>query len=233
MATKNSFSLSRMAISEINIAVLHNKSPWLPMWWSAALPGLGHVCQGLYFRGTVLMSWEILVNFKSHLNLSIFYTFTGNFKRAADVLDTGWALFYGVIFCFAVFDSYRLSVEANMLARLERKKPRRKKNRYQFISFSTLGTNYLDKSNPWLALVWSALLMGFGHIYNKRALKAIILLGWGVAIIFAGNVDHAIVATFRGQFLQAKEIVDYQWLLFFPSIYVFSMWDAYNDCVEI
>lgn len=230
MHQKNNYRLIRMALSERDWAVLHNKSPWMPMWWSASLPGLGHLCQGAYFKGLALMSWETLVNFKAHINLAILYTFTGKFKKATEVLDTEWALFYGVIFCFAIYDSYRISVELSTMSRLERQQPRRY---YQFMQMSSSGLNYLDRCNPWVALIWSALLTGFGHIYNKKFIKALILLTWTIAIIHFSHINNALIATFNGQFNRANEIVNYQWLLFFPSIYFFAIWDSYNDAVEM
>ena len=201
----------------------------MPMWWSAALPGLGHLCQGAYFPGLVLISWEILINMKAHLNQAILYTFTGNFAKAREVIEPTWALFYGVVFCFAIFDSYRANVEINMLARLERKQNRRY---YKFMHMSPYGLNYLHRSNPWVAAAWSALLTGFGHLYNGKAFKAVILMAWSIAIIYFAQLNGAIIATFNGQFDHAKKIINYQWLLFFPSVYFFAMWDAYNDSVE-
>lgn len=224
------FRIRRMALSENNIAILHKKNPWMPMWWSAALPGLGHLCQGSYLKGFILMSWEILVNFKANLNLAIFYTFTGRFDLAKKMLEPEWALFYGVLFFFAIYDSYRIRVELNMFADLERKQSHRY---YRIFRLSATGINYLDRVNPWTALIWSALLTGFGHIYNMKLLKALILLGWTVAIIAMSHINSAIIATLTGQFQQVDAIVNYQWLLFFPSIYLFAMWDAYNDSVEM
>lgn len=230
MAQSDRYRLPRMVLSENNFAAIHNKNPWMPMWWSAALPGLGHLCQGFYVRGTILMSWEILINFKSRINLAILYTFTGKFDQAAEVFETKWAIFYGVIFCFAIFDSYRLNVEMNMLARLERKQRR---HHYQMMKMSSTGVNFLTRVNPWGSAVWSALLTGFGHIYNNKTFKALILLGWTVAIIYFANLSDAIVYTLLGNFDQARQIIDYQWVLFFPSVYIFAIWDSYNDAAEM
>lgn len=229
MARKKQVRLARMAMSEVNTAILHIKSPWMPMWWSAALPGLGHLCQGSYFKGLILMSWEILVNIKAKVNLSIFYTFTGEFSKAREIINMEWALVYGVIFCFAIFDSYRFRVEMNMIARLEQQQ---KKKDYRYMTISSIGINYLDRTNPWLAATWSALLPGFGHMYTGKVIKGIILLVWTVAIIYFSHINHGIIATFTGKLSKTNEIVNYQWLLFFPSIYLFSIWDSYNDAVE-
>lgn len=219
-----------MALNEWNVAILHNKNPWMPMWWSAALPGMGHLCQGDYLKGLVLMSWEILVNFKANLNLGIIYTFTGQLDKAREVTDPGWALIYGVIFWFAIFDSYRNAVSINIISRLEQKQRQRN---YRFMKMTPFGVNFLERGNPWLATAWSILLSGFGHLYNRKAFKGLIILGWAVAIIIFSKINIAIVYTFNGQFDMAREAVDYQWLLFFPSIYIFAMWDAYNDAVEM
>jgi TM2 domain-containing membrane protein YozV len=116
-----------------------------------------------------------------------------------------------------------------MISLLER---RQKKRDYNFIKMSSFGINYLDKGYPWLAALWSALLPGFGHLYNGKIIKGIILLFWTVAIIYFSNVNDAIISTFTGHFIQAGETVNYQWLLFFPSIYLFAIWDSFSDAVE-
>ncbi|MFZ5613189.1 hypothetical protein P378_10155 [Desulforamulus profundi] len=59
------------------------------------------------------------------------------------------------------------------------------------------------------------------------------MFGWNIAIIYLANMHNAIVATLKGHFNLAQVMVDYQWLLFFPSIYIFAIWDSYNDCLEM
>ena len=229
MAGREKVRLPRMAISPWDRSILHQKNPWAAMWWSAAMPGLGHFCQGVYFKGINLMIWEIVVNFKARLNQGILFTFTGNLEKAREVVNTEWALVYGAIFCFAIFDSYRMGVELNLLASIEKKR----KKKYSFMKMKASGLNYIDRGNPWVAAAWSALLPGFGHIYNMKGFKSIIILGWALAIIHFSHVNDGIILTFTGKFLKAREIVNYQWLMFFPSIYIYSIWDSYNDTVEM
>lgn len=222
--------INRIGMSTINIAILHNKSPWLPLWWSAALPGLGHLCLGNYFKGLVLMSWEIIINFKANLNLAILYTFVGDFQKAQETIHLGWAIFYGVVFSFSIFDSYKTCVEYNTLSLIEKEQKKRYTRLYVIKSY---GISYLSKTNPWCAMGWSALLTGFGHLYNSKAFKGIILLGWMIVILIYSNIDDAIIETFLGNFKKVNSVLNYQWLMFFPSLYVFAMWDAYNDAVEM
>lgn len=222
--------IPRMALSGLGLSVLHNKNPWVTMWWSAALPGLGHLCQGFYFKGLNLILWEIVINFKARLNLAILYTFTGDFEKARAVVNTEWALVYGALFCFAIFDSYRLAAELNLMSLIERKQ---KKRKFIAAKITSSGLLYLDRGNPWVAAAWAAMLPGFGHMYNMKSLKSIVLLAWALAIIHFSHVNEAIIATFTGDFLKARTCVNYQWLMFFPSLYVFSVWDSINDCVEM
>lgn len=229
MAGGEKIRLPRMAMSPLDRSIIHKKNPWIAMWWSAALPGLGHLCQGAYFKGLNLMFWEIIINFKARLNQGILFTFTGNLEKAGEVVNTEWALVYGALFCFAVFDSYRMGVELNLIAGIVKKK----KKKYRFMNMKPTGINFLDRVNPWMAAAWSSLLPGFGHIYNMKGVKSIIILGWALAIINFSHVNDGIILTFTGNFLKAREIVDYQWLMFFPSIYIFSIWDSYNDAVEM
>ncbi|GAB6179674.1 hypothetical protein JCM14036_09930 [Desulfotomaculum defluvii] len=230
MGNRKQIRIHRMGMSTINVAVQHNKSPWLSAWWSAALPGLGHLCLGNYFKGLTLMSWEMLLNFKAKINLGILYTFVGEFQKAKEVIQLNWAIFYGVVFCFAIFDAYKTCVEYNTLSFLEKKQ---KRHYIKFFNLSPYGVNYLSRYNPWSSLIWSALLTGFGHLYTSKALKGIILFGWMVAIIIFSKINHAIIYTLIGEFERVNKVLDYQWLLFFPSIYVFAMWDSYNDAVEM
>lgn len=224
------YRLAKMAISGWDINIMHLKSPWMPLWWSAALPGLGHLCQGAYLRGLFLMGWEILVNFKAGINLSILHTFNGQFKLVRETFNPEWALFYGVIFFFAMCDSYRLCSEKNVLVRLEKEQPERY---FEMMKLTTGGISYLGRANPWVAVTWSALLTGFGHMYNGKALKSLILFGWAVAIIWMAHINDGIIHTFMGEFEKVEESLNYQWLLFFPSIYLFAIWDSYNDAVEM
>ncbi|MZP28300.1 hypothetical protein GTO91_00995 [Heliobacterium undosum] len=224
------FRIKRMQMTGISLGIFHKKTPWMAAWWSAALPGLGHLCMGEYLKGLILMSWETYVNMKAHVNMAILYTFTGRFQAARDIIDEGWALVYVSIFCFAIFDGYRMSIELNTFSDLERKQ---KKRYFTFTHYSIWGVNYLSHKNPWAAAGWSALFTGFGHIYNMKTFKGVILLLWLVTIIFFSHFPQAVIYTFTGRFQEISNLVDYHWLMFFPSIYVFGIWDSYNEAVEM
>ncbi len=37
--------------------------------------------------------------------------------------------------------------------------------------------------------------------------------------------------SFQGQIDKAISVADYQWLMFYPCVYLFAMWDGYRDAL--
>ncbi|MGP4060464.1 hypothetical protein [Halobacillus sp. H74] len=79
------------------------------------------------------------------------------------------------------------------------------------------------------ALLWSIAFPGFGQFLNRRFLKGTVLLVLEVIINVQSNFNLTIMYSFRGEINTAIETPDYQWLMFYPCIYMFAMWDAYRD----
>jgi hypothetical protein len=221
--------IPRVQLSPIGTAYLYTRNPWVPAWWSVILPGFGHISVGQNLRGLVLMSWEILVNNNAHINLAIFYTLLGHHDQARAVIDYRWAVLYPAFYAFTIWDSYRVTVEYNRLSRLERLQKHR---RFDRVSVSVLGIHGVDRRSPALAAFWSAALTGLGHLQSNRLLKASVLMGWYIAIVMRSNLSLAVYYTLLGDFYRAANIVDYHWLLYWPSIFVFGIVDAYADVVE-
>jgi len=219
----------KMAMTPLGVNYLHTCNPWVAVWWSVALPGLGHFYLGANLKGLLFMALEVLFNCLSNLNLAIYHTLLGEIALAKQVLVVKWALFYPAIYLLSFWDSYRMAVELNWLTRLERQEGQRQ-FRYQHLC--VWGHAVLVKRSPWVAWFWSALVFGAGHVYNGQMLKAVILMGWQIALIGLSSLSDGIYLTLLGQPAAAAQVLNFQWLLFLPSIYLFNMWDAYHDCVE-
>lgn len=43
------------------------------------------------------------------------------------------------------------------------------------------------------------------------------------------NLNEVIISSFHGDISEAIKQTDYQWLMFYPCIYMFAIWDAYKD----
>jgi len=78
-------------------------------------------------------------------------------------------------------------------------------------------------------LFWSIALPGFGQILNRKLIKGFIFIFLEFLINVQANFNQVIVLSFNGDILSAIEQTNYQWLMFYPCLYFFAMWDAYKD----
>jgi hypothetical protein len=78
-------------------------------------------------------------------------------------------------------------------------------------------------------IFWSAAFPGFGQILNGKLIKGFIFIGLEVLINVQGNFNSAIIYSFQGEIQKAIQVTNHQWLMFYPCLYFFSMWDAYRD----
>jgi hypothetical protein len=78
-------------------------------------------------------------------------------------------------------------------------------------------------------LLWSIALPGFGQILNGKFLKGLLLIGLEFMINVQSNLNEVIISSFHGNTTEAIAQTDYQWLMFYPCIYMFAIWDAYKD----
>jgi len=217
-------------ISTFGTTQLHLRNPFVMAAWSFAFPGLGHLLLSKYLRGYLLFIWEIYVNVNAHINLAILYSFTGRFQMAKDVLDINWVLLYIPTYIFAVWDAYRTTVDINHQYILAA----REDAEVKMFNISPIEINYLDKRTPWNAAAWSAMMPGLGQIIIHRIPAALFIIIGFIAIAQQAKILPAVHYTLLGQFDYAKSIINAQWFLNIPSVYLFAIYDAYenaNSCI--
>jgi hypothetical protein len=170
----------------------------------------------------------MVVNTNTHLNLAMVYSFNGRIEEAKNVLDLRWMALYAPVYLFAVFDSYRTTVDLNKLAYLA------KVDNAPIPSFviGAFEINYLDKRKPWIALVWSLLGPGMGHLYANRILNALFATVTWIIFIYNSKAYIVLYHSLTGHFDQVHSVVDWEWMLYIPSIYLFYAYDAYTNAVE-
>ncbi|MFA9559745.1 hypothetical protein ACERII_20760 [Evansella sp. AB-rgal1] len=218
----------RAYVSSYNTNIIQLKTPWVPAWWSAAFPGMGHLMHGAYTKGFVLFIWELVINVNSKINLSMVYSFTGQFDLAKEVINTRWVLLYIPVYIISIWDSYRKTVDINKLYVLasEEKAP------IVPFNLTAMGLNFLDRRQPRLALLWSILMPGMGHLYLKRIPTGFFLLLVWIVCTYFSNILTGLHLTLLGNFSEATNVLDIQWALFLPSLYGFALYDAYTLAVE-
>jgi hypothetical protein len=78
-------------------------------------------------------------------------------------------------------------------------------------------------------LMWSIALPGFGQFLNGKYFKGTVLLVLEFLINVQGNFNQVILLSFHWKITDAIEHAEYQWLMFYPCLYFFSMWDGVKD----
>ncbi|ANB61892.1 hypothetical protein [Anoxybacteroides amylolyticum] len=78
-------------------------------------------------------------------------------------------------------------------------------------------------------LLWSIAFPGFGQFLNKKYFKGTVFILSELLINVQSRFNEAIQLSFLGENIEAAKIIDIQWLMFYPCLYFFAMWDAYKD----
>jgi hypothetical protein len=78
-------------------------------------------------------------------------------------------------------------------------------------------------------LLWSIAIPGFGQFLKREYTKGVILVFLEFLINTKANINTLIVLSFYGQTELAVEQANYQWLMFYPCVYIYSLWDAFRD----
>ncbi|WP_100372480.1 hypothetical protein [Bacillus sp. FJAT-45037] len=79
------------------------------------------------------------------------------------------------------------------------------------------------------AILWSIAFPGFGQFLNKKYVKGIFFVILELLINVQALLNTAIIPSFYGNGQEANATVNYQWIMFYPCLYLFSMYDAYRD----
>lgn len=90
-------------------------------------------------------------------------------------------------------------------------------------------TKINKKSKKLEALLWSIALPGFGQLLNHKYVKGLLLVGLEIFVNVMGNFNTIIVLSINFKIEEAIAQTNYLWLMFYPCLYFFAIWDAYKD----
>lgn len=86
----------------------------------------------------------------------------------------------------------------------------------------------IKKTDKLEAILWSIALPGFGQLLNGQILKGLIFIILEFTINVMSSFNQAIMYSFLGEINEAYGVVNYQWLMFYPCVYMYAMYDAYK-----
>ncbi|WP_071394944.1 hypothetical protein [Bacillus tuaregi] len=85
-----------------------------------------------------------------------------------------------------------------------------------------------DKEKTIENLLWSIALPGFSQLINGNFVKGFIFVALEILINVQAKFNIAILFSFHGEITKAIEVTNFQWLMFYPCLYFFAMWDSYK-----
>ncbi|TYP73999.1 hypothetical protein [Paenibacillus methanolicus] len=218
----------RAHLSPFTTNQLHLRNPWVVAFFAFSYPGFGNLLLQRYTKAFILILWEIFINNKARVNTGIMYSLQGKFELAKQSLDQNWLIAYLGIYVYAIWDAYRSTVDINKLYLLAD----REDAPMIATRIGPWDMNYLDKRKPWVALAWSAIMPGLGHLYVHKVISGLFFFGYTTAVIYFSHLLPAIHLSLTGHTEEATRMIDMQWLMYLPSIYCFIFYDAYVSSVE-
>ncbi|MFC4808161.1 hypothetical protein [Paenibacillus sp. GCM10023250] len=208
---------------------LHQRNPHVVAMWSVAFPGFGHFLCERFVTGFALFFWEFYINQVTHLNTAMMYSFNGEFDRAKAVLDEKHIYLYIPVYLFAIWDSYRMTVDGNKVQVLAK----RENAKFPTFAITPFGCAILSKKDPWIAFAWAMAFPSLGQLYLFRCINALLTLVMTITVLLNSNLVEGIHYCMLFDFAKAREVVDEQWSLYFPSIYFYGIYETYTNAVEI
>ncbi|WP_404293467.1 hypothetical protein LG276_03420 [Cytobacillus kochii] len=85
------------------------------------------------------------------------------------------------------------------------------------------------KYSPLEKILWSIALPGLGQYLNGKLFKGTVFLILEIFINIKSHFNEAIIYSFKGDIPMAIEQTNYHWLMFYPCLYFYAIWDAYQE----
>src|ERR1700730_7147616 len=78
------------------------------------------------------------------------------------------------------------------------------------------------------AILWNIALPGFSQLLMGQYLKGILFVLLEFVINVNSHFNMAIMYSFLGEIEKSFSAANYEWLMFYPCVYMFALWDAYR-----
>jgi hypothetical protein len=84
------------------------------------------------------------------------------------------------------------------------------------------------KDDSFARVFWSIAFPGFGQLLNGQLVKGVLFVGLEFLINIQSHLNTAIIRSFQGDIAASIQQTNYQWLMFYPCVYMFAVWDSYH-----
>lgn len=81
------------------------------------------------------------------------------------------------------------------------------------------------------AILWNIAFPGFSQLLCGQYLKGLVFIFLEFLINANSKFNLAIMYSFQGEMAKANSVLNLQWLMFYPCVYMFALWDAYRSAM--
>jgi hypothetical protein len=78
------------------------------------------------------------------------------------------------------------------------------------------------------AVLWNIAFPGFSQLLSGHYIKGILFVFLEFLLNSNSQFNLAIMYSFLGEMEKAYSVLNYQWIMFYPCVYMFAIWDAYR-----
>lgn len=86
----------------------------------------------------------------------------------------------------------------------------------------------MKKTQKLEAVLWSIAFPGFGQLLNGQVAKGFLFILLEFVINSMSTFNLSIMFSFLNRIQEAAKVIDYQWIMFYPCVYMYAMYDAYK-----
>ncbi|MCL6572412.1 MAG: hypothetical protein K6T88_12125 [Bacillus sp. (in: Bacteria)] len=91
----------------------------------------------------------------------------------------------------------------------------------------------MKKMSKLESVLWNIAFPGFSQLLMGKYIKGILFVVLEILVNVMGRFNQAIMFSFLGEIKKAELVTNYQWLMFYPCVYMFSLWDGYRLAMPV
>jgi hypothetical protein len=89
----------------------------------------------------------------------------------------------------------------------------------------------MKKMSKLEAVLWNIAFPGFSQLIIGQYIKGLLFVTLEIMINVNSHFNMGIMFSFLGKIDEAEAVINYQWLMFYPCVYLFSLWDGYRSAM--
>jgi TM2 domain-containing membrane protein YozV len=121
LADRENHRFNMLSINSLEVNCLDKRNPFMALFWSLFIPGLGHLYTHRMGTAFFIFFWTALFLYYSQVLEAVPLLFMGDMHLATAAVQDRWLLFLPSIYGFAAFDAHQNAAANNKLFEREQR----------------------------------------------------------------------------------------------------------------